>query len=362
MTPPFMTIDPERVFLYTGGKQLGPFQAEAAESFWKKKGCPEETWFWSPGMQDWKPIGDLVPKPTPEKKSLRVLAVDDDPIMLEIVKLTLQNDGLAYKTAGDLVPATRLLESEGLDSFGCVVTDYNMPGGTGLDLVRWIKQRDESLQVLLLTAKDDKQLVKAGLRAGIYDFLEKPLVPDSFLRSLNGAIDQTQKRREEREALMEMVKIKLSGQGHLAEEVIQTLAARESHSGSLILKLDSIVKYSRKLEDSSPVNAGIQGDLGELNLIDITQLLSQAGKSGVLIINPKSRKSEHPEGQVFFKNGRFYHVSTGEKRGIDALRELMSIKDGTFKFQYGTMTDTESIKGDPIALMLMISTELDQRC
>ncbi len=357
-----MTFDTQRVFLFTEGTQLGPFDLATAESLWKQVGSPEEMWLWSPGMKDWAPIGDLLRSALPgdlPSQTARILAVDDDPVMLEMIRLTLENAGYPVVTANDMLPACRLLEKQGLSAFQGIVTDYQMPGGSGLDLVRWIKQRDESLQTLLLTARDDKQLVKAGLRAGIFDFLEKPLNQEHLIQSLKEAVELTNKRREERQALLEMVKIRLSGQGVLAEEVISKMAARESNSSSLLLKLDSIVKYSRKLEESSS-SSGMKGELGDLLLLDIIQLLTQAGKNGKLAIFPHPGQLLVEPCEIYFKAGNFYHVRSGEHQGIHALQLLLQCQKGTFEFTHGVTTDVHSISGDPIALMLMISAEIDE--
>lgn len=358
-----MTFNPDRVFLFTGGTQLGPFDIHTAESLWKQVGSPQEAWLWSQGMQDWVLIGTILNSALPAAVTLetpRVLAVDDDPVMLDVVKYILEESGYHVKTANDMLPACSLLEQHETDYFDCIVTDYKMPGGSGLDLVRWIKQRNESLQVVLLTAQDDKQLVKSGLRAGIFDFLEKPICPDTFKKSVRQSIEMTNKRREERQALLEMVRMRLSGQGVLAEEVIEKLVARESNSSSLLMKLDTIIRYSRKLEESSASASGMKGDLGDLNLLDIIQLLAQAGKCGRLSIFPHPSELLTEPCQVYFKQGKFYHVISGQNTGIHALRELLQCHRGAFEFQHDILSEVESISGDPIALMLMISAEIDE--
>jgi CheY-like chemotaxis protein len=358
-----MNIDAECIFLFLEGKQLGPFEIDQAESIWQRHGAQTDSWYWSPGMAAWQPANELFSSfstQTPTQEKFRILAVDDDPIIIEILKLTLGHGGYEFRTAPDMLPACQLLEAEGLGTFDCVVTDYNMPGGSGLDLVRWIKQRDESLQVLLLTAKDDKQLVKAGLRAGIYDFLEKPLMTERFMAALQGGIELTGKRREEKQALLDMVRIRLSGHGSLAEEVIGQMAARESNSGSLLLKLDSIIKYSRRLEESNQLSSGMKGELGDLNLVDIIQLLTQAGKNGKLDITPHPAEGLQTPCEIYFRDGKFYHVQSGSKSGIHALQDLLQCQRGAFHFFYGKSVHQQSIEGDPIAIMLMVSAEIDE--
>lgn len=154
--------------------------------------------------------------------------------------------------------------------------------------------------------------------------------------------------------------MRLTGQGLLAEEVIEKLVARESNSSSILLKLDTIIQYSRKLEESSSSASGMKGDLGDLNLLDIIQLLAQAGKSGRLAIFPHPTEMLDEPCEVYFNQGKFYHVVSGDESGIHALRSLLKCRRGAFEFQYNISTKTETISGDPIALMLMISAEIDE--
>ncbi|MEM6820853.1 MAG: response regulator [Verrucomicrobiota bacterium] len=363
-------LDPTRVFLYFRGNQKGPMTAQEAERAWRKDGTHPDTLIWSPGLDDWTPALEIFreKKETtltlPEEGetvsmhpagSPKVLTVDDDPIMLEILQITLSKEGYHVVTAKDMLPACQILEAEELSSFDCVVTDYSMPGGTGLDLIRWVKQRDESLQALILSAKDDKQLIKEGLRAGIFDFLEKPLVTEPFLKSVHAATQQTTQRREERQALLEMIKIKLSGHGHLAEEVVTSLASRESSAGSIMKKLDSIIKYSQTLEEGGLGSDQMQGKLGDITMLDLTQLLIQASKTGRLKL-----KTESASGSIYFKKGVLYHAIFKEFDGIEALRHLLRGKTGTFRFKYSETSEELSIAGDPTSIVLMIGAEIDE--
>lgn len=355
------SIDPEKVFLFTHGKQVGPLGLKEAEHFWKKQGAPSETFFWSPGMDDWKPVEEFfnTQDSKTEKTSPQILTVDDDPIMLEIIRLTLDQAGYRYQVADDMLPACQILEKEGLESFSCIVTDYNMPGGTGLDLIRWIKQRDDSLQTLLLTARDDKKLVKEGLRAGIFDFLEKPLLQDRFLSAVKDAISQTAQRREERAAFLEMVRYRLSGEGSLAEEVITTLAGRESHSGSIMNKIDTIIQLSRNLEDSGSIPNHMTGELGAVNMFDLVQLFCQSGKTGCLQITGTSSEN-NDKARLWFDKGRITSANTQDSTGIEALRALLRFQKGSFTFLNGNLPKTHNILGDSTSLLLMISAEIDK--
>jgi FixJ family two-component response regulator len=127
-----------------------------------------------------------------------VLAVDDDRVMREFFKIVLEATSLKLMVAGSVDEAITELEHHGLDRFGCIVTDYSMPGQNGLDLVRWVKSRDPGLEVVLLTAEDDKETVKQALRAGAFDFLEKPVGPQELIKVVRSALHKTEFNREDK--------------------------------------------------------------------------------------------------------------------------------------------------------------------
>lgn len=366
------TMRPE-VFIFYQGKQEGPYTLMEAQEKWRSYQESTEVLYWKPGMDEWqsastvfaqKRTTDLISPP-------QLLVVDDDVIMCEFVGYLLREQGYGFEVATDVVPACRLLEERGLDAFDCVVTDYQMPGGTGLDLVRWIKQRDEALNALMLTARGDKELVKRGLRAGIHDFLEKPVQEDEFYGAVKSAVSHTSRRREEKTAFLEMISSRLSGHGNLAEEVITGLARRESSVNAIFGKLDSIVEYSKKLEHAGVedgrtrpmLDQNMMGSLHQLSILDLLHLLIQSGKTGKLKIDGSTAmvSDEAHCGYIYLVHGALTHAVYGDDRGIDALRHLLSCPAGTFEFCYQETANEKTILGDSMSIILMISAELDEQ-
>lgn len=361
------------VFLFYKGKQEGPYTLMEAQEKWRDYGETNDLLYWKPGMDEWqsavsvfaqKRTTDLIEAPN-------ILVVDDDVIMCEFVGYLLQQQGYTFSVATDVVPACRLLEETGIDRFDCIVTDYQMPGGTGLDLVRWVKQRDEALNALMLTARGDKDLVKRGLRAGIHDFLEKPVQEDEFYGAIRSAVSHTSRRREEKTAFLEMISSRLSGHGNLAEEVITGLARRESSVNALFGKLDHIVEYSKKLEMGS-INDGrtrpmldqnMTGSLNQLSVLDLLHLLIQSGKTGKLKIDGSTAmiSDESHCGYIFLEEGAMIHATYGDEVGINAVRMLLTCPAGTFEFFYQEKPGIKTIAGDSMSLLLMVSAEIDEQ-
>ncbi len=104
---------------------------------------------------------------------MRILVADDERITLRTLERKLTTWGHSVATAGDGDEAWKLLQSEPFDA---VLTDWQMPGVDGLELVRRIRAAAAGryVYVILLTSKSEKTDLVAGLHAGADDFLTKP--------------------------------------------------------------------------------------------------------------------------------------------------------------------------------------------
>ena len=80
---------------------------------------------------------------------VRILVVDDEQSMREFLEIFLRREGFEVATAGDVEAAVLAIDG---DDFDLVITDIQMPGRTGLDLLREIKKRSPETLVLMITA------------------------------------------------------------------------------------------------------------------------------------------------------------------------------------------------------------------
>src|SRR5262245_48916977 len=103
----------------------------------------------------------------------KVLVVDDEPIVREVVVRYLRREGFATLEAGDGDRARDLIERE---APGLVVLDVMLPGTDGLTLCRWIRARSD-LPVIMLTARGDEADRIVGLELGADDYVTKPFSP-----------------------------------------------------------------------------------------------------------------------------------------------------------------------------------------
>ena len=103
----------------------------------------------------------------------RVLVVDDEPTIREIVVGYLEREGFKTFEAADGNRARELLEREAPD---LVVLDVMLPGTDGLELCRWIRSRSR-LPVIMLTARGEESDRIVGLELGADDYVTKPFSP-----------------------------------------------------------------------------------------------------------------------------------------------------------------------------------------
>src|SRR5213075_353308 len=110
----------------------------------------------------------------------KVLVVDDEPDLLELLELTLSRMGLDTVCAQSVGEAVRLLDK---DAFDLCLTDMRLPDGEGLRVVEHINQRGLDVPVAVITAFGSAENAVAALKAGAFDYLSKPVALEQ-LRAL----------------------------------------------------------------------------------------------------------------------------------------------------------------------------------
>ncbi len=113
-------------------------------------------------------------------KRPRVLLVDDEPDLLDLLELDMVRMGLDSARAGNVAEA---LEQLGKSSFDLCLTDMRLPDGEGLSIVRHIAEHAPETPVAVITAFGSAESAVAALKAGAFDYVEKPVTPEK-VRSL----------------------------------------------------------------------------------------------------------------------------------------------------------------------------------
>src|SRR5689334_19733156 len=110
----------------------------------------------------------------------KVLVVDDEPDLLELLEMTLSRMGLDTSRAESVADAQRQLDAQ---PFDLCLTDWNLPDGEGLRVVKHITQKALDVPVAVITAFGSAQNAVAALKAGAFDYLAKPVALEQ-LRAL----------------------------------------------------------------------------------------------------------------------------------------------------------------------------------
>jgi len=105
-------------------------------------------------------------------RNARVLVVDDEPDIRELLELTLVKMGLGVASAGSIAEAKERLKAE---RYELCLTDMRLPDGEGLELVRHIAALASDLPVAVITAYGSTENAVAALKAGAFDYVSKPV-------------------------------------------------------------------------------------------------------------------------------------------------------------------------------------------
>lgn len=109
-----------------------------------------------------------------------VLIIDDEPDIRELLDITISRMGLKTACASSVASAKAKLDNE---SFDLCLTDMKLPDGEGLDIIEYIQQHSPATPVAMITAFGSVETAISALKAGAFDFVNKP-IDLSRLRSL----------------------------------------------------------------------------------------------------------------------------------------------------------------------------------
>jgi len=116
---------------------------------------------------------------------MRVLLVEDDPMIAKGLQTALRQDGYAVDGVSDGRHAAEALRTE---SFDIVLLDLGLPGRDGLEVLRELRGRGDSTPVIIVTARDDTRNRIEGLDAGADDYIIKPFDLDEIAARMRSVL------------------------------------------------------------------------------------------------------------------------------------------------------------------------------
>ena len=125
----------------------------------------------------------------------RILVVDDAEMTLEIVRRNLLAMGYRVHTASSVAAAIGLLEQTPVD---LVITDMKMPGASGLDLVRHVRENLRDTEVMMITGYATVSGAVEAVKSGAEEYLAKPFTGEELHAAVTRSLDKLRLRRDSR--------------------------------------------------------------------------------------------------------------------------------------------------------------------
>jgi len=153
---------------------------------------------------------------------VRILVVDDEEIARQNLMHVLGREGWQVDCAADAAQAATLLNET---RYQLVLTDLRMPGVDGLTLLRSIKERDSSIEVIVITAHASAGSAVEAMRAGAFFYIEKPFRIADVRKIVHEALEKGQLKRENTALKVELAQSTNSRRIVSSSEVMQRLLA-----------------------------------------------------------------------------------------------------------------------------------------
>jgi putative two-component system response regulator len=182
-------------------------------------------------------------QPTEAEGTPSLLLVDDEPAALRVLAKLLERHGYSCQLAGSAEEAKSVL-AEG--EFELILSDMNMPGGTGIDLLEHVINAYPLTATVMVTGADDPELAEKALLMGAYGYVLKPFRPNEILINVTNALRRRALEIENaahREHLSQMVQERTQ---HLWEAIRNLEVAHEdlrSSNEETIEKLSIAAEY-----------------------------------------------------------------------------------------------------------------------
>ncbi len=126
----------------------------------------------------------------------KILIADDDDNLRRVLEFQLDEAGYQVRTANDGAEALEIFQS---DVFDCVITDLRMPKLSGLEFLEKIKADDSEIPVIVITAFGEVETAVTAMKAGAFDYVNKPFNRDEILLTIERAVSFSETKEENRQ-------------------------------------------------------------------------------------------------------------------------------------------------------------------
>src|ERR671929_2170151 len=169
-----------------------------------------------------------------------ILYVDDEPAVGMIVEDTLRKAGHETLGARHVPEALHLLERNAVD---LIVSDYRMPGITGLEFLSMLQREGYDVPVIMLTGYASIEHAVASIKAGAIDYITKPVRPQQLELAVDQALEYVRLRRENEALKREVMEIRserqIVGDSPVIRKILQTVKMAAPTRATVLLQGES---------------------------------------------------------------------------------------------------------------------------
>lgn len=256
--------------------------------------------------------------PTPA----HALIVDDEPDIRELLALTLSRMKIRSSEAETVAEARKLLQQE---HFDLCLTDMRLPDGNGIELVRHIQQHHPELPVAMISAHGSMDIAIEALKAGAFDFLNKPVELQALRELVNSAL-------------------RLKGNGGatpIKSTELQLLGESQA--------IESIRKMVRKLARSqAPVYISGESGTGKELVARLIHTQGPRAEMPFIAVNCGAIPAELMESELF-----------GHKKG--SFTGAQSDKDGLFQAANGGTLFLDEVADLPLGMQVKLLRAIQEK-
>lgn len=124
----------------------------------------------------------------------QILIVEDDATFAQIIEGFLSKNNYVIETAVDLNQAFKSVENQ---EFELLLIDYRLPDGTGLDLLKHVRNKGLTVPIIIMTSFNDVRTAVKSIQLGAFDYITKPINPDELLMVIKGLLEKKEAKNTE---------------------------------------------------------------------------------------------------------------------------------------------------------------------
>ena len=299
--------------------------------------------------------------------SAHILVVDDEEPIRRLLVRVLTRHGYTCEQASNGAEARGVLGKASVD---LVLSDVNMPGESGIDLVEHLLSNMRDLAVIMVTGVDDTELAERALGLGAYGYIIKPFEQNELVINVSNALRRRSleiENRRHREKLEQLVRERTADLWRAVQELEQARDDLRASQTETIERLAMAAEF-RDDETAKHINRmshyckllthKLTGDLERAELVQLAAVMHDVGKIGIsdnILLKPgKLTEAEYEEMKKHAEYG--YKILAG---GRSKLLELAATIAYTHHEKVDGTGYPKGLKGDEIPIEGRIAAVAD---